>query len=100
MMWLFPNSCQPGVNTLPQVIFGYADVASIPSIYAAATLLIAAVTIVIVSYSVWVARQTRTRARDRSGSTSRTGRISYFRLIELKNRRERWSLPVDVLRRG
>ena len=54
----------PGVNTLPQVIFGYARRGINPTIYAAATLLIATVTIVIVSYSVWVARQTRRRARE------------------------------------
>ena len=59
----------PGVNTLPQVIFGYARRGINPSIYAAATLLIAAVTIVIVSYSVWVARQTRRREREIAAAT-------------------------------
>ena len=54
----------PGVNTLPQVIFGYARRGINPTIYAAATLLIATVSVVIVSYSVWVARQTRRRARE------------------------------------
>jgi putrescine transport system permease protein len=54
----------PGVNTLPQVIFGYARRGINPTIYAAATLLIVTVTIVIVSYSVWVARQTLKRERD------------------------------------
>lgn len=54
----------PGVNTLPQVIFGYARRGINPTIYAAATLLITTVTIVIVSYSVWVARQTRRRERE------------------------------------
>ncbi|GAB4089075.1 ABC transporter permease [Hydrogenophaga soli] len=54
----------PGVNTLPQVIFGYARRGINPTIYAAATLLIATVTVVIVGYSVWVARQTRKRERD------------------------------------
>lgn len=54
----------PGVNTLPQVIFGYARRGINPTIYAAATLLIATVTVVIVSYSVWVARQTRRRERE------------------------------------
>ena len=54
----------PGVNTLPQVIFGYARRGINPTIYAAATLLIMSVTIVIVGYSVWVARQTRRRERD------------------------------------
>ena len=54
----------PGVNTLPQVIFGYARRGINPTIYAAATLLIVTVTVVIVSYSVWVARQTRRRERE------------------------------------
>lgn len=54
----------PGVNTLPQVIFGYARRGINPTIYAAATLLIATVSVVIVSYSVWVARQTRRRERE------------------------------------
>jgi len=54
----------PGVNTLPQVIFGYARRGINPTIYAAATLLIATVTVVIVAYSVWVARQTRKRERE------------------------------------
>jgi putrescine transport system permease protein len=54
----------PGVSTLPQVIFGYARRGINPTIYAAATLLIVTVTIVIISYSVWVARQTRKRERE------------------------------------
>jgi putrescine transport system permease protein len=54
----------PGVSTLPQVIFGYARRGINPTIYAAATLLIVTVTIVIVGYSVWVARQTRRRERE------------------------------------
>lgn len=54
----------PGVSTLPQVIFSYARRGINPTIYAAATLLICAVTIVIVAYSVWVARQTRRRERE------------------------------------
>ena len=54
----------PGVNTLPQVIFGYARRGINPTIYAAATLLIATVTVVIVNYSVWVARKTRQRERE------------------------------------
>jgi putrescine transport system permease protein len=54
----------PGVNTLPQVIFGYARRGINPTIYAAATLLITAVTVVIVAYSVWVARETRRRERE------------------------------------
>lgn len=59
----------PGVNTLPQVIFGYARRGINPTIYAAATLLIGTVTLVIVSYSVWVARQTRKREREIAAAT-------------------------------
>jgi putrescine transport system permease protein len=54
----------PGVSTLPQVIFGYARRGINPTIYAAATLLIITVSAVIISYSVWVARQTRKRERE------------------------------------
>jgi len=54
----------PGVSTLPQVIFGYARRGINPTIYSAATLLIVTVTLVIIAYSVWVARQTRRRERD------------------------------------
>jgi putrescine transport system permease protein len=54
----------PGVSTLPQVIFGYARRGINPTIYAAATLLIITVTVVIVGYSIWVARQTRRRERE------------------------------------
>jgi len=52
------------VNTLPQVIFGYARRGINPTIYAAATILIFTVTVVIVSYAVWVARTTRKRERE------------------------------------
>jgi len=54
----------PGVSTLPQVIFGYARRGINPSIYAAATLLILTVTLVIVIYSVWIARQTQRKERE------------------------------------
>ena len=54
----------PGVSTLPQVIFSYARRGINPTIYAAATLLISTVTLVIVGYSVWVARKTRKRERE------------------------------------
>lgn len=54
----------PGVNTLPQVIFGYARRGINPTIYAAATLLIVTVSTVIIGYSIWVARQTRQRERE------------------------------------
>ena len=54
----------PGVNTLPQVIFGYARRGINPTIYAAATLLISVITIAVVAYSIWVARQARRRAQE------------------------------------
>jgi putrescine transport system permease protein len=54
----------PGVNTLPQVIYGYARRGINPTIYAAASLLILTVTIVVISYAVWVARATRRRERE------------------------------------
>ena len=59
----------PGVSTLPQVIFSYARRGINPTIYAAATLLIFTVTIVIISYSLWVARQTRKREREIAAAT-------------------------------
>lgn len=59
----------PGVNTLPQVIFGYARRGINPTIYAAATLLIVSVTAVVIGYSVWVARQTRKREREIAAAT-------------------------------
>lgn len=59
----------PGVNTLPQVIFGYARRGINPTIYAAATMLIVSVTIVIVGYSILVARQTRRREREIAAAT-------------------------------
>src|SRR5512133_3829776 len=59
----------PLVNTLPQVIFGYARRGINPTIYAAATLLITTVTVVIVGYSVWVARRTRKREREIAAAT-------------------------------
>ena len=54
----------PGVTTLPQVIFSYARRGVNPSIYAAATCLIATVTLGIVIYSLVVLRQQRRRAKD------------------------------------
>ena len=47
----------PGVTTLPQVIFSYARRGVNPSIYAAATLLIAAVSLGILAYGIYVMRQ-------------------------------------------
>jgi putrescine transport system permease protein len=58
----------PGVSTLPQVIFSYARRGINPTIYAAATLLIMTVTLVVVSYSIWVARQARRREREISAA--------------------------------
>jgi putrescine transport system permease protein len=63
----------PGVTTLPQVIFGYARRGVNPSIYAAATLLIAVVSVGIITYSVMMARQQRQRLREINAAV-RTGR--------------------------
>lgn len=49
----------PGVTTLPQVIFSYARRGVIPSIYAAATLLMVVVTLAVVAYGVYSAHQAR-----------------------------------------
>ncbi|MEY3782074.1 MAG: hypothetical protein RIS97_252 [Pseudomonadota bacterium] len=49
----------PGVTTLPQVIFSYARRGVNPSIYAAATLLLVVVTITVIAYSVYVAREAK-----------------------------------------
>ena len=51
------------MTTLPQVIFSYARRGINPSIYAAATLLIAVVSLGIIAYSVYEARQHRQRQR-------------------------------------
>ena len=47
----------PGVTTLPQVIFSYARRGVNPSIYAAATLLIASVCLGVIAYSIYMRRQ-------------------------------------------
>ncbi len=47
----------PGVTTLPQVIFSYARRGVNPSIYAAATLLMATISLGIIAYSVYMFRQ-------------------------------------------
>ena len=49
----------PGVTTLPQVIFSYARRGVNPSIYAAATLLMAVVSLAVVLYGVHTSRQMR-----------------------------------------
>lgn len=54
----------PGVTTLPQVIFSYARRGVNPSIYAAATLLIAAVSLGIVVYSVLMLRRQKRLDRE------------------------------------
>ena len=54
----------PGVTTLPQVIFGYARRGVNPSIYAAATLLIAVVSLGIVLYSIGMLRRQRRLGRE------------------------------------
>lgn len=52
----------PGVTTLPQVIFSYARRGVNPSIYAAATLLIAVVSLGIIAYGVYTMRQQKKSA--------------------------------------
>ena len=49
----------PGVTTLPQVIFNYARRGVNPSIYAAASLLMLAVSLAVVIYGIQIARQSR-----------------------------------------
>ena len=66
----------PGVTTLPQVIFSYARRGVNPSIYAAASLLIAAISVGIVAYSIAMLRRQKrlereTRAAAGSGLTAR-----------------------------
>ena len=52
----------PGVTTLPQVIFSYARRGVNPSIYAAATLLMAVVSLAVVVYGVHTSRKMRREA--------------------------------------
>lgn len=59
----------PGVTTLPQVIFSYARRGVNPSIYAAATLLMAVVTLAVLAYTLHLARQQRQRERARQADT-------------------------------
>ncbi len=47
----------PGVTTLPQVIFSYARRGINPTIFAAASILIATVTLVVLAYSFWTLRR-------------------------------------------
>ena len=60
----------PGVTTLPQVIFSYARRGVNPSIYAAATLLIAVVSLGIITYSLLMARRQRWLDREISAALS------------------------------
>jgi putrescine transport system permease protein len=59
----------PGVTTLPQVIFSYARRGVNPSIYAAATLLIAVVSLGIITYSVAMLRRQRRLDREISAAS-------------------------------
>lgn len=54
----------PGVTTLPQVIFSYARRGVNPSIYAAATLLIVAVSLGIIAYSIFMMRRQKRLDRE------------------------------------
>ena len=54
----------PGVTTLPQVIFSYARRGVNPSIYAAATILIAVVSLGIIGYSVFMMRRQKRLDRE------------------------------------
>jgi putrescine transport system permease protein len=58
----------PGVTTLPQVIFSYARRGVNPSIYAAATILIAVVSIGILSYSIFIMRRQKRLDREISAA--------------------------------
>jgi len=49
----------PGVTTLPQVIFSYARRGVNPSVYAAATLLMGVITLAVVAFGIYTARQAR-----------------------------------------
>lgn len=60
----------PGVTTLPQVIFSYARRGVNPSIYAAATLLIATVSLGIITYSLLMAHRQRRLDREISAARS------------------------------
>ena len=58
----------PGVTTLPQVIVSYARRGVNPSIYAAATLLIAVLSLGIIAYSVFMLRRQRRIASEISAA--------------------------------
>ena len=54
----------PGVNTLPQVVFTYARRGINPTIYAAATMIIAVVSLSIIGWSLFTARRQLRRERE------------------------------------
>jgi putrescine transport system permease protein len=54
----------PGVNTLPQVVFGYARRGINPTVYAAASLVILVLSCGVLAYSIAVARRMRRVARE------------------------------------
>ena len=58
----------PGVTTLPQVIFSYARRGVNPSIYAAASILIAVVSLGIAAYSFWMLRRQKRLEQDLSAA--------------------------------
>ena len=58
----------PGVTTLPQVIFSYARRGVNPSIYAAATILIAVVSLGIIAYSLFMLRRQKRLDREISAA--------------------------------
>ena len=60
----------PGVTTLPQVIFSYARRGVNPSIYAAATLLIAVVSMGIIAYSLYMVHRQRRLDREINAALS------------------------------
>jgi putrescine transport system permease protein len=59
----------PGVTTLPQVIFSYARRGVNPTIYAAATLLIAVVSLGIMAYSVTMMRRQKRIEKEINAAT-------------------------------
>ena len=65
----------PGVTTLPQVIFSYARRGVNPSIYAAATLLIAVVSLGILAYSIYMLHRQKRLDRE-IREAARTGELA------------------------
>ena len=69
----------PGVTTLPQVIFSYARRGVNPSIYAAATLLIAVVSMGIITYSLFMLRRQKRLDREISEAARPTALLPDLR---------------------